>query len=177
LDARGVSAHTSKGVPHIEQAEHARSFESFFEAESRPLYRRLCLVTGNPNEAEEVMQDAFLKLWERWDRVSRLENPVGYLYRTAFNLSTKRRRRALLAIRRTVMPREGDDEIRATDDRLTVASALAGLTPRQRAAVVLIDLLGYSSEDASKALRIRASTVRALASQGRAALRKSLGEG
>src|SRR6266540_5873480 len=39
-----------------------RSFESFYEAESRTLFRRLWLVTGNRAEAEEIMQDAFLKL-------------------------------------------------------------------------------------------------------------------
>jgi RNA polymerase sigma-70 factor, ECF subfamily len=157
------------------QAEGPGSFESFYESESGPLYRRLCLITRNQHDAEEVMQDAFLKLWERWDRVSGMENPVGYLYRTAFNLSTKRRRRALHAIRRTLGLIEAGDEADETEDRLTVASALEGLTPRQRAAVVLTDLLGYSSEEASQALRVRASTVRALATQGRAALKKSLG--
>jgi DNA-directed RNA polymerase specialized sigma24 family protein len=41
------------------------SFEVFFEAEARTLFRRLCAVTGNAAEAEEFMQDAFLALWER----------------------------------------------------------------------------------------------------------------
>jgi RNA polymerase sigma-70 factor (ECF subfamily) len=55
------------------------SFEAFFEAEARTLFRRLCAITGNAAEAEEVMQDAFLALWERWDRVGTLEDPTGYL--------------------------------------------------------------------------------------------------
>jgi RNA polymerase sigma-70 factor, ECF subfamily len=42
---------------------------------------------GNRAEAEELAQDAFLKVWERWDRVADIEEPVGYLYRTAMNLS------------------------------------------------------------------------------------------
>jgi Sigma-70 region 2 len=32
----------------------------------------MCLVTGNRQEAEEIMQDAFLRLWEQWDRVAHL---------------------------------------------------------------------------------------------------------
>jgi DNA-directed RNA polymerase specialized sigma24 family protein len=44
------------------------AFETFFETEARSLFRRLCIVTGNSAEAEEVVQDAFLALWERWDR-------------------------------------------------------------------------------------------------------------
>ena len=63
----------------------SRAFEAFYEAEARTLFRRLWLVTGNRAEAEELMQDAFLKVWERWDRVGGLDDPVGYLYRTALN--------------------------------------------------------------------------------------------
>ena len=48
------------------------SFEAFFDAEARALFRRLCAVTGNSAEAEEIMQDAFLALWERWDRITRI---------------------------------------------------------------------------------------------------------
>ena len=39
------------------------------------------------------MQDAFLSVWERWDRVGEMDDPLGYLYRTAMNLFRKRYRR------------------------------------------------------------------------------------
>jgi len=78
------------------------SFEGFFEAEARTLFRRLCAVTGNSAEAEEIMQDAFLALWERWDRVGTMQDPTGYLYRTAMNVFRKRSRRAALALRRAL---------------------------------------------------------------------------
>ena len=48
-----------------ETLEASRSFEIFFDAESQTLFRRLWLVTGDRAEAEEIMQDAFLKVWER----------------------------------------------------------------------------------------------------------------
>ena len=76
--------------------EAPRSFETFYEAESRVLFRRMWLVTGNPAEAEELMQEAFVRVWERWDRVGAMDDAVGYLYRTAMNLFRKRHRRALL---------------------------------------------------------------------------------
>jgi DNA-directed RNA polymerase specialized sigma24 family protein len=44
------------------------SFEAFFEAEHEHLFRAMYLVTGNAQEAEELMQDAFVAVWERWDR-------------------------------------------------------------------------------------------------------------
>src|SRR5512134_1256050 len=86
----------------ISALEGSRSFEDFYGGESRLLFRRLWLVTGNRAEAEELMQDAFLEVWERWDRVGQMDDPVGYVYRTAMNLFRKRYRRALLAIRRSV---------------------------------------------------------------------------
>jgi RNA polymerase sigma-70 factor (ECF subfamily) len=59
--------------------------------------------------------------------------------------------------------------------RADVRQLLLGLTPRQRAALVLVDLLGYPSEQAGSILGVRSSTVRALAAQGRRALRATEG--
>jgi DNA-directed RNA polymerase specialized sigma24 family protein len=70
----------------LDELEGSRTFEAFYEAEARTLFRRLWLVTGNRAEAEELMQDAFLSVWERWDRVVGMDDPLGYLYRTAMNL-------------------------------------------------------------------------------------------
>ena len=61
------------------------------------------------------------------------------------------------------------DEVSLRED---VRSMLLGLSPRQRAALVLLDMYGYGSEEAARIMGIRPSTVRALATQGRAVLRK-----
>jgi Sigma-70 region 2 len=42
-------------------------FATFFADEHRELFRLLCFVTGNRADAADLMQDAFLRLWERWD--------------------------------------------------------------------------------------------------------------
>lgn len=152
------------------------SFAEFFEGEAPMLFRRLCLVTGNRLEAEDVMQDAFLKLYERWPRVRSLDDPVGYLYRAAFNTFKTRSRRAVLAVKRTVNPERQVDEFAAADARSVVAAALAKLTPRQRAALVLTELLGYDSAEAGRILGVRPATVRALSFQARDAMRRSIGD-
>jgi RNA polymerase sigma factor (sigma-70 family) len=154
----------------------AVSFEAFFEAETDTLFRRLCLITGNRAEAEEIAQDAFLKIWERWDRVADLDDRVGYLYRVAMNVFRNRSRRARLAIRKTADPELRTDEFGAAEVREGVARGLSKLTPRQRAAVVLVDLLGYGSEEAGKMLGIRAGTVRSLVIKARKTLREELEE-
>jgi uncharacterized cupredoxin-like copper-binding protein len=64
----------------------AASFEEFFEAERVRLYRVLFAITGSRPEAEDISQDAFLRVWERWERVREMDDPAGYLHRTAVNV-------------------------------------------------------------------------------------------
>ena len=149
------------------------SFEAFFQAEHARLLRALFLVTGNEQEAEELMQEALLAVWERWDRVREIERPTGYLYRTAMNAFRSRVRRAARAARRLV-GRVEEDEFARADERDAVARALGTLTSRQRAALVLTELLGYGSEEAGEILGVKAVTVRVLASQGRTAMKENL---
>jgi RNA polymerase sigma factor (sigma-70 family) len=150
------------------------TFEAFFEAERDGLFGALVLITGDRHEAEEIAQDAFLAAWERWERVRVMENPAGYLYRTAMNVFRRRRRRASLAVRRAVGLVHAEDAFVAADTREMVARALAGLSRRQRAALVLTELLGFNSEEAGQALGVKPVTVRVLASQGRAAMKQKL---
>ena len=156
-------------------AGHADSFKEFFEAHHARLYGTLCLVTSNRAEAEDIMQEAFLKLWERWDRVRKHPDPGGYLYLTAFNLFRSRLRRIARAAQRVVVRPASEDPLAQVDARESLAAGLRALTPRQRAAIVLLDLLDFSSEEAARALGVRPVTVRVLASQGRAALRDTIG--
>jgi RNA polymerase sigma-70 factor, ECF subfamily len=152
--------------------EASRNFEAFYEDESELLFRRLWLVTGNRAEAEELTQDAFVKVWERWDRVGGMGDPVGYLYRTAMNLFRQRYRRAMLAIRRSVGLTPSQDDFADADDRDTVRRVLATLPPRQRAALVLTEMLGFTPNEAASALGVTASTVRSLSQQGRQSFRR-----
>jgi RNA polymerase sigma-70 factor, ECF subfamily len=155
----------------------AGSFEEFFERERDHLFGAMLMATHDRSDAEELTQDAFLRVWERWGRVRGMEEPSAYLHRIAFNAFLSRRRRAALALRRRVFGAEtGRDEIAQVEARHVVIGMLQLLTPRERAAVVLIDVLGYASDEAAQLLGIRASTLRELASRGRARLREGIGE-
>jgi RNA polymerase sigma factor (sigma-70 family) len=162
--------------PRVATREPAIDFEGFFSENRERLFRALWLVARDRHEAEEVAQDAFLKVWERWDRVGRMDDAEGYLFRTAFNLHRNRRRRSLLALRRLVRTTPTPDPTDAVDDRDQVVRALGTLTARQRSAVVLTDLLELTSEEAARALGVRPSTVRVLAARARTALREEIGE-
>ena len=157
-----------------ESASTAMTFEEFFLATNRDLTGALWLVTHNAHEAEEIAQDAYLKLWERWSKVAAMDEPTGYLYRTAWNLWRNRVRRAAVALRKSIHTIPTDDPGMGIESRDEVVRALASLTPRQRAALVLTDLLDMTSEDAAKALGVRPSTVRVLAARARASLKEGM---
>jgi len=154
-----------------ERAGGPMDFRTFFEDEQARLLKTLYFVTGDRSEAADLMQEAFLKLWERWDRIDAIEDPRAYLFRVALNGSRMRARAARRAARRAVplgIVRDPYDDV---DIREDVRRMLLMLTPRQRAALLLLDLYGYTSEEAGQILGVRPSTVRSLATQGRTALR------
>ena len=76
------------------------------------------------------------------------------------NVFRKRLRRAGLALRRTLALAPDPAPFSEIDEQQDVVAALAELTPRQRAALVLTDVLDFSSEEAARALGVTAGTVR-----------------
>jgi RNA polymerase sigma factor (sigma-70 family) len=152
-------------------AERERlDFEAFFEEERPRLFATLVLIVFDRAVAEDLMQEAFVRVWEKWDRVQQHPDPTGYLYRTALNLVRQRRRRLL----RTPSPGgqlSTEDQYADVDLRQDLYGALRTLTPRQRAALVLTELLDLDAMEAAGVLGVRPGTIRSLASQGRAAIR------
>jgi RNA polymerase sigma-70 factor, ECF subfamily len=151
--------------------ERPLSFEDLFISESRRLFGALYLITGDPSEAEDIGQEAFVRVLERWDRVASMVDPAGYLYRTAINVFTSRYRRARVAAKRLLTGRQ-IDEIAEIDERDAVDRMLRGLEPRQRAALVLTVFLDYSSQEAGEILGLPGSSVRVLSTRARATLRQ-----
>ena len=148
-------------------------FEDFFDDERVRLFKALFAITGSRHEAEDISQDAFLRVWERWDRVSAMEDPAGYLHRTAMNVFRDPRRRIVLGMKRAMHLAAAPDAYEVVEARSVAAAVLGSLTPRQRAAIVLTEAFGYSAEEAGGILGIKGSTVRALHHQARATLRNS----
>jgi RNA polymerase sigma-70 factor, ECF subfamily len=158
-------------VEGVVASEAPLSFDEFFLEQNDRLYRALYFVTGSRQDAEELMQDAFLKLWERWDRIGEIADAEGYLYRVAFNGFRMRLRRAKTAARHLAPSSPPTNPFEDVEVKEDVRQLLEQLSRRQRAAIVLTDVYGYSSEQAGTMMGIRPTTVRVLVSQGRAVLR------
>jgi RNA polymerase sigma-70 factor, ECF subfamily len=152
------------------------TFEAFFRAEHARLFRSLCLMTASRHEADEIAQIAFVRVLERWDRVSAMDDPTGYLFRVAVNVVRSRYRAAKRVARAAVALDRPDDAFAAIEDRDAVIDALRGLPRQQRTAVVLTVILGYTSEEAGRMLGMSAGTVRTHAARARVAMRSRVGE-
>jgi RNA polymerase sigma factor (sigma-70 family) len=160
--------------PGESKAGEPVTFDGFFEDQKERLLRILSVITGSRAEAEDLAQEAFTRVFERWGTVAAMEDPAGYLHRTAMNLFRNQYRRARVRLARTVGLGPEQDVFKPVEDRDTAARALGALTPRQRAALGLTEALGYSGEETGWLLGIKASTVWALTHQARTALRGSV---
>lgn len=66
------------------------AFEPFFEEQKERLLRILSVITGSGTEAEDLAQEAFTRVFERWETVAAMDDPAGYLHRTAPRLHPDR---------------------------------------------------------------------------------------
>ncbi len=80
------------------------AFSDFFAERYGRLVRACLLLTGNAVEGEDLAQEAMARVLERWDRVSIMDDPEGYLYRTALNLQRNAVKRLMMATRRQALP-------------------------------------------------------------------------
>jgi RNA polymerase sigma-70 factor (ECF subfamily) len=162
----------------VEQAEQEvvakASFATFVREQSPGLFGAVRLLSRDRAEARDVVEQAFLKVWDRWDRVRTTDDPVGYLYRTALVLQRKRWRRLTARFRRSSM--NGDQVAIEEEARDPVLRALAELSDDQRQSLVLIDLFAFPSKEVGRLMGLRPATVRDLASQGRRRLKALLGD-
>jgi RNA polymerase sigma factor (sigma-70 family) len=150
-------------------------FETFYRAEFPGLVRAMFLLAPDRAEAEELAQEAMVRVFERWDRVAAMRSPGGYVYQVAVNLNRRRIRSLAVRARRLGVMRAGLHHVPPPESGRDVAEAIADLSLRLREAYMLVDWLGMSSEEASRILRIAPTSVRSRVHRARKELRERLG--
>lgn len=154
------------------------TFEEFVTARLGALIRYATVVTWDPHLAEDITQDVLVRAQARWGRIGQLDAPEQYVKRMVLNefLSWRRRKAAQLVFMPTledVTPHESD-RTHAVDDRDLTRRLIAGLPPKQRAAISLRYYEDLTDEQIAELLGCRTGTVRSYLSRGLAALRAAL---
>jgi RNA polymerase sigma-70 factor (sigma-E family) len=147
-----------------------------FEAHYADTVRLAFYLTGSWPVAEDLAQEAFVRLWRSWGGLRDHHAALSYLRATVVNLSRSALRRRLLELRhQRPIGQEGRQD---TDPvaRLDVARALAGLPAGKRACVVLRHLVDLSVEETAAILGISTGSVKSQTHKGLRLLEAALSD-
>lgn len=150
-------------------------FRDFVAGQSAGLLRTAWMLTGDRQLAEDLLQTALSKTWPHWSRVREGEAPAAYvrtvMVRTATAWWSRRWHGEVPTGGLPDRPATGD-AVLAADERDVLVRALAQLSPRQRAAVVLRYYQDLSEHDVAVEMGCSVGTVKTQASRGLARLRE-----
>lgn len=151
-----------------------RSYVAFVEVAWERHIRLAMLLCGDRWRAEELLQDSLVRVYERWRRLSRLDDPHAYLRRALVNNHTsiwrRRRRESLVAdVPDRAAPSDDPDP-----DADVLRRALLALTAKQRAVVVLRHYEDLSEREVAQVLGCSVGTVKSQNARALGALRHLL---
>jgi RNA polymerase sigma-70 factor, ECF subfamily len=159
-----------KGREHLDES----TIRGFIHEDYARLVGAVTLVSGSRALAEDAVQEAMVRAWERSNRGEQIESLPRWIAAVALNLSRS-------AVRRRLVERKTHDRIRAEPiagpepDRIDVARAVRALPRRQREVVVLRYLLDMNTNEAATCLGVSEGTIKSTLSRARAALSGALG--
>jgi RNA polymerase sigma-70 factor (ECF subfamily) len=164
-----------EGRDALARAQSAEAeFEAFFVDSFQHVVGVAAVVSGDPGVAEDAAQEAYLRAYNRWDAVRRMDRPDRWVARVAINLVLDGRRRAR---RETELSGEVEQAAHDQVEAIWVRWNLDRLTPMQRATLMMRYVEGFSISDLAAALGKSADTVKTHIRLGRQRLRELLLEG
>jgi RNA polymerase sigma-70 factor (ECF subfamily) len=128
-------------------------FDTWYEEQHPLVLAALTVASGRPDVAADATDEAFVRAYERWERVRRMDSPGGWLYRVALNDLRRRCRRQALErelLRRQPPPAPVAVPIPAPD----VWEAVRRLPTRQRTAVALRYILDLSEPEVARVMGV-----------------------
>ena len=140
-----------------------KEFAHFFSG-AEPRLRRAFIAALGVQRGREATAEALAYAWENWPRLQRLDNPVGYLYRVGQSRTRPPRFRAVFG-----RPETPDPWTEPALGRL-----LAGLSERQRLAVVLVHGFGWTLREVAELTGTKVTTIQNHLDRGLAKLRAGL---
>lgn len=153
------------------QRDNEEAFDELIQRKAGPLVNLAARIVGDTEEARDIVQVAFLRVWENRSRFNRRWSPNTWIYRIAANLAIDHRRSRQTRDRAIhpgggLLRRVEDTPIRALEqleerEVAAIFDRLSGcLTEKQRTVFLLRAIEGLSSKEVGEILGCRASTVR-----------------
>ena len=137
----------------------SEDFETFFRRFEHELFGYLWRITHEEQAAYDLSQETFLRAWQHFARIRTYEQPAGWLFRVATNLALNHLRQRS-ALHRSAVSLDaskalgGGDVTSSVVEGDAVRRALMTLAPRQRIALVLREVYGFTCQEVAQALGI-----------------------
>jgi RNA polymerase sigma-70 factor (ECF subfamily) len=152
----------------------ADEFEAFYHEHERNVCGYLWRITGDEQVANDLTQEVFVRAWSQFAILRGYDKPDAWLFHVATNLALNERRRQRVA-GPVLTPREDgravSDHAPQVAEGAAILAALDGLQSRQRAAIILRELYGYSCDEIAAILDVTRAAAKMTLSRARAQLR------
>lgn len=155
------------------------AYGAFYEMKRPRIFRIAARICG-PDEAEDVVQAVFLRLWKVLPSISKLHRIDSWLYRATVNKCidvlrhVHQRIKLVLVDEQDIQGKDLREQFQHGELASVFNRVAEFLSPRQRAAFVLCDIEGFTSEEAAGIMKAASSTVRNLLMNARIRLRESI---
>ena len=166
-------------VHRAQRGDHA-AFEALYRHHAGRVYALCLRLTGDPAEAEERTQDAFVRAWERLGGFRGESAFASWLHRLTVNVvfaavrANRRRARRVVATAEPDALERPSDAVLGPEPALDLARAMAALPPGAREVFVLHDVEGYRHEEIAHLAGIAVGTSKAQLFRARRLLREAL---
>jgi RNA polymerase sigma-70 factor, ECF subfamily len=146
-------------------------FDELYRTSRDRLVVQIAAITGDPSEARDFVQEAFIRAWTKWDQISTYDDAEGWIRRVAYRLAVGRWRRSRKLLLRADVHQK---QVEMPGEQAGVIEALQRLSSMERRAIVLHHVCGLSVEEAALELRAPIGTVKSWLSRGRTHLASAL---
>jgi RNA polymerase sigma-70 factor (ECF subfamily) len=150
-------------------------FDAFYRDTSRRLLRYAYGLTGDPAEAQDLVQEAYARAWQRWRRLSGYEDAEAWLRLVVNRLSADRWRRLGVRRLRAAATAPQPPAAPPSEDTVLLVRAMRTLPATHRQALTLYYLLDRSVGEIAAETGVSTGTVKSWLSRGRAGLAARLG--
>jgi RNA polymerase sigma-70 factor, ECF subfamily len=151
----------------------SEEFSELYLTSRERLAGQLYALIGDEHGAFDLVEEAFVRTWAKWDRIATYDDPEAFVRRVAFNLAKNQWRK----VRRTLLrssPPDRATEATDTSAHQDLVAALMTLSPHEREAIVLHYLADRPIDEIAREMKVPGGTVKSWLSRGRSRLAERL---